>query len=564
MRIVRLSSSESSFRELRFREKGVSLILGDGEHVAGRQDGDSNGVGKTLALRLIHHCLGADKPPPALASVAAEWWFYLDVRIGGRDFRIARKGDGSKIALNEKEIRIKPFREWLNQYGGFESDVHSFRSLFPRFARRSQEDSASPVALEKELPHEALQRTLYLLNVDEVLSRRKVELKERLDALKDEVKLLKKSSIFRDVFKAGQRPESRLKELGAESDILRANLQSFEVSEDYRNIEDQANQLTSELRAISEEIHLLKFELDGVKDAQQRRVDITRNDLLSLYEGLGQIFRPEALRHFQQVEDFQKALVSNREHRLMKDEIRIREEIDNLEASESSKSTARAMLLQHIAGKRALDEYVSLTMKLAGLEEERKRLQSFVDLEKDKAKELQIVKSAMVYQDELALRYSQSDPLDDLDGKYRSIVQRLYPDSSAGITLKNNSGENKVRFNLDVSVQGQDSDGIANARIICFDWLLFKHGREHNMDFLWHDNRLFADMDPKPRASWFSFISETFMKEDRQYIATLNYENFHSMAPFLHDSIRGMLENSVIVTLKGDRDANRLMGVKFG
>jgi len=564
MKILRLSSSEDNFRELVFRDRGVSLILGDGEHVEDRQDGDSNGVGKTLALRLIHHCLGADKPPHALVSVAAKWWFYLDVRIGEAEFRIARIGDGSKITLNDKEIKIKPFREWLNKFGGFDSSEHSFRSLFPRFARRSQQDSLSPVALEKEAPHEALQRTLYLLNADNALAKRKVELKERLDLLKDEVKLVKKSGIFRDIFKAGQRPESRLKELGGDVGRLRESIQAFEISDDYRQMENDANQLTSELRVISEDIHLLRFELDGIRDAQQRRVDITREDLLSLYDGLAKIFQPTALAHFEQVENFQRTLVSNREHRLIKDEVRIRAEIEQLEFSESSKSTARTMLLQHMAGKRALDEYVSLSMRLAGLEEERRRLQSFVDLERDKAKELQVVKSAMVYQDELALRYAQSDPLDQLDSAYRLIVQGLYPESSAGITLKNNSGENKVRFNLDVSVQGQDSDGIANARIVCFDWLLFKYGRPHDMDLLWHDNRLFADMDPKPRASWFSFICERFMDDDRQYIATLNYENFQSMAPFLDEASREELEKSVIITLKGDKDANRLMGMKFG
>ncbi len=564
MKILRLSSSESSFRELVFRERGLSLILGDGEHVEDRQDGDSNGVGKTLALRLIHHCLGADKPPHALVSVAAKWWFYLDVRIGDSDFRIARTGDGSKITLNDKEIKIKPFREWLNKFGGFDSNEYSFRSLFPRFARRSQQDSVSPVALEKEAPHEALQRTLYLLNVDGALARRKVELKERLDLLRDEVKLVKRSGIFRDIFKAGQRPENRLKELGRDVGLLRESIQAFEISADYRQMENDVNQLTSELRGISEDIQLLRFELDGIKDAQQRRVDITREDLLSLYEGLTKIFQPTALAHFEQVENFQRALVSNREQRLILDEVRIRSELEQLEISESSKSTARRMLLQHMAGKRALDEYVSLSMRLAGLEEERRRLQSFVDLERDKAKELQVVKSAMVYQDELALRYAQSDPLDQLDSTYRLIVQRLYPHSSAGITLKNNSGENKVRFNLDVSVQGQDSDGITSARIVCFDWLFFRYGRPHNMDLLWHDNRLFADMAPKPRASWFSFICESFMDEDRQYIATLNYENFQSMSPFLDAASRDALEKSVIITLKGDRDAKRLMGMKFG
>lgn len=564
MRLVQLSSDEKGFRTLSFRKTGVSLILGDGEHIAGRQDGDSNGVGKTLALRLVHHCLGADRPSAALLSAASDWWFYLDIQVGDREFRLGRTGNGSKITVNDKEVKLKAFREWLNEFGGFNSQEHSFRSLFPRFARRSQQDSISPISLDREQPHEALQRTLYLLNIDDILARKKVELKDRLDTLKSEVKLVKKSSILRDIFKAGQRPESRLKELNSESASLRSNLQSFQVSEDYRSIEQQANQLTTELRSISEKIAVLSYELEGVREAQSRKVDITREELMSLYSGLEQVFQPAVLKHFEQVEAFQAALVSNRMQRLVRDEIAISEEISQLKSLESEKSMVRSKLLQHLTGKRALDEYVAMSMRLATMEEERHRLQSFVDLERDKEKELQLVKSAMVHQDVLALKYAQSDPMDSLDEKYRLIVQRLYPDASAGIALKNNTGENKLRFDLDVSVQGQDSDGIGNARVLCFDWLLFKHGREHDMDVLWHDNRLFADLDPKPRASWFSMMSSGFNLDDRQYVATLNYENYQSMLPLLEDEARHALEESVIITLKGDKDSNRLMGVKFG
>ena len=68
MKLTTLSSSEKIFRSISFNERGVSLILGDGEHVGNRQEGDSNGVGKTLALKLIHHCLGASGSPPGLTT----------------------------------------------------------------------------------------------------------------------------------------------------------------------------------------------------------------------------------------------------------------------------------------------------------------------------------------------------------------------------------------------------------------------------------------------------------------------------------------------------------------
>lgn len=564
MKIISLSSDQRTFRTINFRPKGISLILGDGEHVAGRQDGDSNGVGKTLALRLVHHCLGADKPPRALANALGDWWFYLDIEAEGRIHRIGRTGDGSKISLDDKEVRLKPLRSWLNEHGGFNSPDHSFRALFPRFARRSQQDSSNPICLEKEQPHEALLRTLYLLNADESLARRKVDLKDRLDLLKAEIKLVKNSTVLREVLRAGQRPETRLKELNIETERLRSNLMSFQVSEDYRAIEEAANDITSKLRDLGERIAVLSFELEGIREAQQRKVDISKEELFSLYRGLHQIFKPEVLQHFDQVAAFQTKLISNRLQRLTRDEAEIATEIDGLRTEEAKNAHARDQLLKNLSGKRALDEYVGMTMQLATMEEERLRLQSFVGLQRGKEKDLQIVRSAMVSQDVLALQYAQSDPLDRLDLAFRNTVQHLYPDASAGINLRNNSGENKIQYDIEVSVQGQDSDGIGNARILCFDWTVFCGGRSHDMNVLWHDNRLFADLDPKPRAAWFELINSHFMSDSRQYVASLNFENYQSMAPLLSDAASALLEESVVITLKGDKDSNRLLGLKIG
>jgi uncharacterized protein YydD (DUF2326 family) len=564
MKLRTLSASENSFRTIRFKERGVSLILGDGEHVGNRQEGDSNGVGKTLALKLIHHCLGASGSPPGLSEAAADWWFYLDVTINDREHRLGRTGDGSTISLDESEIKLVTLRNWLNENGGFGQNSYSFRSLFPRFARRTADDCINPMQVSKEQPHDALQRTLYLLNLDDTLARRKAELKDQLDKLKAEAKLFKRSSLFREIMKAGQRPETRAKELVVEISRLRKNLDNFEVSADYREVEAEANSLTAELRAATEDVAIRKFELDGVREAQTRKVDITKEELLSLFDGLQQVFKPEVLKRIDEVQAFHATLITNRQQRLARDENQISEEIRALESRSYSLSVRRSVLLQQLHGKRALDEYVSMSLKLASLEEERSRLQAFVDGEQDVDRKVQIIRSALVYQDVAALKYSQAGPLDQLDELYREMVQKLYPDASAGVAIRNNTRENKLRFDLDVFVQGQDSDGIGDARVLCFDWLVFRHGRPHDMDFMWHDNRLFADLDPKPRASWFSSVFDEFGNGDHQYIASLNSENYTSMLSLLPEEKQKMIKESVVITLRGDKDSNRLTGVRFG
>ena len=84
------------------------------------------------------------------------------------------------------------------------------------------------------------------------------------------------------------------------------------------------------------------------------------------------------------------------------------------------------------------------------------------------------------------------------------------------------------------------------------------------MNFMWHDNRLFADLDPKPRASWFSAVFDEFGYGDHQYIASLNSENYSSMLSLLPEENQKRIRESVVITLRGDKDSNRLMGMRFG
>ena len=61
MKLIRLSGNQPSFRTIEFNRRGLTLILGTGSKNS--QEDSSNGVGKTLALGLLHHCLGANAQP---------------------------------------------------------------------------------------------------------------------------------------------------------------------------------------------------------------------------------------------------------------------------------------------------------------------------------------------------------------------------------------------------------------------------------------------------------------------------------------------------------------------
>lgn len=554
------------FKTLEFHPEGLTLIVGDGS-AEKKAEGSSNGVGKTLALGLVHHCLGATVDAK-LKSAVGDWLFVLTFCVGQREHRIERSGDGRILKLDGSPRSATELRGWLNQCGAFRMDESlsgiSFRSLFRRFARHDRLDCVDPCRTAKEPDFDAHLRSLYLLGIDCSLAMSKRNHKLELDRNKKRRETWQHDEILKNLFRTGAQPKVRAEWLDREIPRLRTDLETFQIAEDYRSIELEASDLTRKLRQFEHQMAILRFQLDGIEKALARQPDISRNDLLELYQGLQAIFRPEVLTHLENVEGFHRTLAANRQARLEQDRLRLGGELNALEKLRGTTARQRDESLQRIHGKRALDEYAALARQLADLEEERGRLDDYLQMNANLQKEAQEIKERKVEEDRLAGDYLQAKPEARADRFFRSLAERLYPRSPAGIVLENNLGENQLRFDMAVQIEGEDSDGINAARILCFDWVVLMHGANHAMDVLWHDNRLFADIDPRPRAAWFRHTLCALPGTGKQYVATLNTENFDAMQEHLTPDEQTMLRHAVRLTLRGDRPEHKLLGVQFG
>jgi uncharacterized protein YydD (DUF2326 family) len=565
MKLIELSCDQPSFKALRFNPEGLTLIVGDASK--GGDEGSSNGVGKTLSLGLVHHCLGS-KINPKLKKAASDWLFTLRFSIKQKEHSITRSGDGTILVLDEKSVKDIELRSWLNASGVFRLDPQvpglSFRSLLSRFARYAKEDCFDPIIIKKEQEADGKLRSLYLLGLDCSLAAAKQ--KNRNDLL--EIKRIKSTwnddHILKDIFRAGSRPRVRFEWLEQEIPKLLKNLNSFQVAENYSLLEWQENELTKELRQIEKQIAILDFQLGGIKKALEEQPDITYADLKSFYVGLENIFKPDALEHFDNVEKFHTTLSINRKIRLENDRLEILSKKESFERQHQKKLLERDNYTKNLQGKKALDEYAALARHIATLEEERNRIKTYLELEATLEQKAQEIREKGVADDRKASEYLLVNPLDSLSKYFVALAGMLYPNDPAGLVIENNTGDNQIRYNITVQIEGDDADGINAARIICFDWLIFMHGSNHNMNFLWHDNRLFAHMDPHPRSVWFSYVMKTLLQTQKQYIASINTENLSSMEKCLEKENWDMLTESIQLTLHGDKPENKLLGIQFG
>jgi uncharacterized protein YydD (DUF2326 family) len=566
MKLIALECNKSSFKKIHFNPNGLTLIVGDGS-IEKKSEGNSNGAGKTLALKLIQHCLGANANT-SLASAVPDWMFRLTFRLGREEHQIARSGDGKIILLNDRQINIKPLREWLNSCGVFRMDPSlpglSFRSLFKRFARYELDDCIDPLKTKNETPFDSLLRSLYLLGVDCSLVVSKRNNKIESDSINKAKKNWQEDKVLQDIFRGGAEPKVRAEWLDRELPRLQSSLEKFQVAENYRAIEHEANELTQLLRQFEKDKAVLLFQLAGIEKALEEQPDISRTDLLQLYNGLEAIFKPEVLTHFEKVEEFHASLAVKRKNRLAKDKLFLQKKVIKLEESENNISKKRDELLQSLHGKRALDEYASLAQQIAAFREERQRLHSYLNLSATLQEKAQKIKEDKVEEDRIANAYLQKSPLIQEDAFFKTIAEQLYPRTPAGIVLESNDGDNQIRYNLKVHIEGQESDGINAARILCFDILLLMHGHNHTLDLLWHDNRFFADIAPGPRAAWFRHLIQNLPGTGKQYVATINTENYSTMSEYLSGKEWEVIQKSVNLVLRGDRPENKLLGIQFG
>ena len=566
MKLVSLESDRSSFRTLKFNPEGLSLIVGD----AAEKEGSANGVGKTLALKLIHLCLGANKDR-FLAEKLPDWRFRLTFELGGGSAHVVeRMGDGRDIKLDGRSIGLSAYKEWLTTNGPFDigdrNGSLSFRTLYGRFARLRRKDREDPVRLDREQEHDALLRTFFLLGADINLINRKVEHRTRQLELKDQLKFLKAGDPrLQEMMRAGVDPRVQLHDLKRKIDEIDKRRAAMKVAEDYDGIRRQADELTNERREIEKQIAVLDFHLQGIEKALQEKPDVQREVMLSFYEGLQRVFRDDALRRFEDVETFHQQLASKRRQRLQRDSLEMKTEKSRLEQRLEEVGAKRDEALQYLAKNAALDEYTSVVQKLESLKQDRKRLEEYLSIDRKLQEQLIEVKQAMAEGDRAAADYVETNPLDWADEIFRATVQDLYPKEAAGIVIENNTGDNKLRYNLKVQIQSQESDGINAARVLCFDWLIFLHGAHHDMGHLWHDNGLFDHVDPNQRSRWFELVSKDLASCRKQYIVSINTENFESMlANLLDDKLRDELNSAVIARLKGNQPANKLLGIQVG
>ena len=568
LKLVALSANKASFKTIKFNASGLTLIVGQETSRSGANNKKTyNAVGKTLILRLVHFCLGSNKSK-IFSSKLQGWEFKLQFQFANVPYTVVRSTeDQSVVALNGEVLTLKEYRaKLLKLISPNAVDGIHFRSLITRFSRLSRVGyNSADKFVNKEKPYDQLLHNTFLLGLDPELVKKKYQLKTE----KDRIKALKAGFVSDPILKnyqaQGRDTSIDQKDLEEQIKNLTNNIQSFKVAEDFHKIQKEADEVALRIREYEKKRVVLLNSLASIDKSLQQKLDVPSEKIEKVYEEAKTILNKESVLQLQDVMTFHSKLTSSRLERLSREKNRIKGELKEVEKSIATDGNALDHHLQYLNSHKALDELSALNHRRSDLMLQLKKLQEFERLEKDYTIHIQKISIELQEQNLSAQEYLDNAKtiLDKNVEIFRGLSKEFYEDKPGGISVLNNIRDNQIRYDLKIKIQDDSSDGVNEVKIFCFDMTLLLAKHNHNVGFLFHDSRLFSNMDLRQRNTLFRLANKYAEDRGLQYIATVNQDQLDSFRDRLTEAeYKQIIEDHIVERLTDKSDQDKLLGIQ--
>lgn len=571
--MIKIYSNKHSFKEVIFNKTGLNFILAKQKNEGKREKGKTyNGVGKSLLISLIHFCLGSSTDKyKILCEKLPEWEFYLDFEIDNIIYTSKRlTNDAKKIYLNEEILTIDRFN---NKMASLCFDIQedekikflTFRSLIPFFIRPNRLSYNSfdkPTKYGNNYQPQLLNS--YLLGLDYRLADRKYNIRKEQAKIKDLGLSFKKDSLLKDFFTGDRNVSITIRDLEENINKLSKDLSNFKVAENYYDVQVEADNIENELSKLNNKIILSKNNINQIDETLKISPDISKENIEKIYNESKIYFSERLTKTLSDMENFYDKLLINRKDRLLKQRNKLKLEIDESLNKTQKLKKELDKLLKYIGDHGALDVFLNLTDKLSGMKIEYDKLKKYQELESEYESRKIKTKQEILEIEKRSIEYlnNTKDNIDELSDYYRDIAKRFYNNSVAGLSIDVNSGENQINYKIDARIESDGSDGINNIKIFCYDMTLLFKGYNHNINFLFHDSRIFHGTDDNQKKDLFKIINERFTNTNKQYIVSVNQNQIDEVKKHLtEEEYKSIIKNNIILNLTDDSDNGKLLGI---
>jgi len=573
MQLIKVSANKSSFKTVYFKKSGLNFIVAKQKNAKNKDVGKTyNGVGKSLLISIIHFCLGSKtKNYTSFCEKLPDWEFSLEFAIGEKNYTATRTTiNPNRIKLNGEELTLTKFNTKMEELCfQIPDDIGnlSFRSLLPFFIRPNKKSYVSfGEAITTPNPYQKMVYNAFLLGLDVFLAKKKHNLKKEQDRIKDLEQNFKKDDLLRDFFSGQKDVSLTIDDLDEQIEKLEKSLRNFKVAEDYYEVQLEADKIEQKLFQLNNKIILLKNNVASIENSL--KIEPSKENLdeiQKIYEEANVHFSDALTKTLSDLESFYEKLVTNRKRRLMEQKNKLELEIDEKSTAAQKLQDEFDNLMKYLGDHEALDVFVALSEKSSKLKSSSENLKKYQVLQAEYKEKLREIEKDQIEQAEKTDEYlkGMQSEIGELRNYFRNLVKRFYPHSIAGLTIENNDRDNLQRFDIDAKIESDNSDGINNVKIFCYDLTVLFKGQNHNMNFIFHDSRLFDGIDERQKAELTKVLSEQFSNTDKQYIASVNQNQLTEIYNILGDELyKEIIEDNTVLVLTDEDPSEKLLGIQ--
>ena len=460
--IHQIYSALPTFKNLADLKPGLNVLLAQKTEGASSKQ-TRNRAGKTSFVELVHFLTGSEAPPDSIFRtpelIDSAFGMIFDLKA---EHTVVERSGSSKAKIS---VRTPPgakmkfsATEWCSFLGeqmfglssleAAGSKPPSFRSLFAYFVRRQA--SGAFMTPEKQATMQGtgdMQMALmFLLGLDWQIARDWQAVRDREKTL-EELKKAAGTGAFGSIIgkAADLRTQMTLQE--ARLKKLHAEIETFQVLPEYRELEVESSALTRQLNELANANTIDFSAIRDLEGALTSEIPPDLEDLQAVYQEAGVALPGLVKRRYEDVKSFHESVVRNRKDYLSSELEAAKLRIELRDGRKAQLDHRRGEILVILKSYGALEQFLKLQGELGRLESEvqslRQRFEAAEQLDGTK-NELEIERNRLT----IRLRRDfaeQKDQLAEAIVAFEETSQRLY-ESAGSMTVDETSNGPMFKF----------------------------------------------------------------------------------------------------------------------
>lgn len=533
-------------------EPGINIILGK---YSGDKDAKGvNGIGKSSLIRLINYCFLSNSAerifnqPKYDFLKKGEHNIVLEFLMKKNKFFIKRYfADDDKIYFGASPAKLEIFEKAEikkiltntlfpidNNEVFFEGN--RFGTLLNFFVKDDLEsqkrfDALDFIGYSANTKDIALYN-FFLLNLPTKNLLRYSEVSKEYDEKSNAVKEMEKT-VKATTGKSIEEFKTEKIQIEQKIRLLEKSLTDYNFLSNYKNIETDLIVLTKKINEQLEIYHSHNHDLKRLKELYNYDIGIDTNQIRKLLNEALQTFGDLVKKSLDEVIEFKRNILENRNKFLVKREMDLQKHIDEALKSLSKLETERSILYKKLKEKGALESIENTYKDLINAKSNLERSMQYVgNIEEIQNILVDLDVTISELKRDIINDLSKFEkPLNELRGLFKEVLENaIFIDESSDnayfdVKRLTNTKRNQLPFKFEVEIPKAEALGQARLKLIAYDLMVFLNiirDKRILPDFLIHDG-VYHSISHKSMVNTLNYISRQFNQYPNfQYIVTFN------------------------------------------